>query len=227
MSPGQIVCLALGLCTAAHTLAAQSTSARLWLGGGTATDLRGVRSSAYALGPSVTFAWIPILALSLAGRATHFTNNAWSLGGSAATALRAPLAGGFGLLLSGNGDAVRTSTGPLTCPRKGSPRWNGGTASSRSGVGPARQPHAPASRRPHCQSAAAWSRESVPLALRPGFWRRPLPADSGSPGQREPELPGGTRQPGRRVGRRSHRCAWNPAGTPGAHRVAGRSPRPG
>lgn len=131
MSPRRIVCIALGLCAAAPVLAAQSTSARLWLGGGTATDLRGVRSGAYALGPSVTFAPNPNFALSLAGRATRFTNNAWSLGGSAAAALRAPLAGGFGLLLSGNGDAVRTSYRATYLSAEGVPalEWRHGVLS--------------------------------------------------------------------------------------------------
>ncbi|HEV8598761.1 MAG TPA: glycogen-binding domain-containing protein [Gemmatimonadales bacterium] len=109
MTTRRIVCVTLALGCAVHPLAAQSAIARIWLGGGTATDLRGVRSGAYAVGPSVTFAPDPNFALSLGGRGTRFTNNAWSLGGSVAAALRVPVAGGFGLLLSGSGDAIRTS----------------------------------------------------------------------------------------------------------------------
>ena len=111
MSTGRIACITLALGLTAASVAAQSTSARIWLGGGTATDLRGVRSGAYAVGPSVTFAPDPNFALSLGGRGTRFTNNAWSLGGSAAATMRAPFADGFGLLLSGNADAIRASYG--------------------------------------------------------------------------------------------------------------------
>jgi AMP-activated protein kinase-like protein len=90
-------------------LGAQSTAARVLLVAGTATDLRGVRSGAYALAPSLTLAPTPDFALSLGARGTRFTTGAWSLGGNAAATLRTPRIAGVGLVLSGNGDLSGTS----------------------------------------------------------------------------------------------------------------------
>jgi len=108
-------------------LAAQSATGRLLIGAGTATDLRGVRSGAYAVAPSLSLAPGPNLALSLGARGTRFTNSAWSLGGTAAVATRAPLAAGFALLLSGNGDAIRTSYRATYLSAEGLPalEWRG------------------------------------------------------------------------------------------------------
>ena len=88
---------------------AQSAEARLLLGGGSATDWRGVRSGAYLVAPSLALAPHPDFALSLGGRGIRFTTGEWALGGSAATALRIPLGAGLNALLPGSGEAVRTS----------------------------------------------------------------------------------------------------------------------
>lgn len=90
-------------------LAAQGTTARVLVGGGTATDLRGVRSAAYSLAPSLVLAPDPEVALSIGARGTRFNGGEWSLAGSGAFALRGRLGAGLSLLLNGSGDAVRTS----------------------------------------------------------------------------------------------------------------------
>ena len=94
---------------AGPALAGQQARAHLLIAGGTATDLRGVRSGAYSLAPSVSLSPRSNFALSLGGRGTRFTSNEWSLGGFAAAGARIPFGAGLGLRLSGNADAVRTS----------------------------------------------------------------------------------------------------------------------
>jgi hypothetical protein len=88
---------------------AQTASAKLLIAGGTATDLRGVRSGAYSLAPSVLLAPSPSLALSFGGRGTRFSGGEWSLGGNGALAVRGALGGGFALRLDGDGEAIRAS----------------------------------------------------------------------------------------------------------------------
>ena len=136
MSCHRIVFATLSLGLAAMPLAAQSTTARVLIAAGTATDLRGVRSGAYALAPSVTLIPDPNLALSLGARGTRFTNDAWSLGGSAAAALRTPLAAGLAVLLSGNGDAIHTSYRATYLSAEGLPalEWRSGAVSLWGGV---------------------------------------------------------------------------------------------
>ncbi|HEV8356646.1 MAG TPA: glycogen-binding domain-containing protein [Gemmatimonadales bacterium] len=92
-------------------LAAQAPLARVTLGGGSGTDLRGVRSGAYAVSPSVTFLTGAASSFGLAGRATRFTNDAWSLGGSTGFSGRAPLGDGsrLQLVLDASGDATWAS----------------------------------------------------------------------------------------------------------------------
>lgn len=100
---------AAGLTVLAPRLAAQPAVAQLLIGAGTATDLRGVRSGAYLLAPSIMLTPTPDVALNLGGRGTRFSTGEWSLGGSATGALRIPLRAGFGLVLNTGGDAIRTS----------------------------------------------------------------------------------------------------------------------
>jgi len=104
-----IVAYALYLVLAAPGVAAQSATGRVLVAGGTATDLRGVRSGAYTVAPALLLAPDPAVALSLGGRGTRFSGGEWSLGGTAALALRGQLGAGLSLLLSGTGDAIRTS----------------------------------------------------------------------------------------------------------------------
>ena len=89
-------------------LTAQTTG-RLAVGGGSATDERGIRSDAVTVSPSVTFAKGPDAALSLGGNATFFQNNAWSTGGALAAHSRGAIGGGFAVALNADGDASRTS----------------------------------------------------------------------------------------------------------------------
>ena len=100
-----LVCLAV----VASPLLAQPPLARITLGGGSATDLRGVRSGAYMAVPSVTFFTGRSLAVGLRGRGTRYTNDEWSAGGGAALDGRIPLGARLGLLLSGSGDAIYAS----------------------------------------------------------------------------------------------------------------------
>src|SRR6185503_1213199 len=88
---------------------AQTASAKLLIAGGTATDLRGVRSGAYSLAPSVLLAPSPSLALSLGGRGTRFSGGEWALGGNGALAVRGALGGGFALRLDGDGEVIHAS----------------------------------------------------------------------------------------------------------------------
>ncbi|HEV8612295.1 MAG TPA: glycogen-binding domain-containing protein [Gemmatimonadales bacterium] len=117
-------------------LAAQSAAARVLIGAGTATDLRGVRSGAYAVAPSLSLTPDPDFGLSLGGRGTRFTNGEWSLGGLATMAWRVPIAAGFGLLLSGNGEAIRTSYRATYLSGEGLPalEWRSGAVSLWGGV---------------------------------------------------------------------------------------------
>ena len=108
MSARNVALLLAGLMLAAQPSQAQ-TRARLLLGGGTATDLQGVRSGAWLFAPSLSFAPDRNAVVALGGRFTRFTDQGWSVGGTAATALRLPVASTVGILLTGNGDLVRTS----------------------------------------------------------------------------------------------------------------------
>jgi hypothetical protein len=100
-----LICLAV----VAAPLVAQPPLARVTLGGGSATDLRGVRSGAYMLVPSVTFFTGSGLTMSLRGRGTRYTSDEWSAGGGASLEGRVPLGARLGLLLSGSGDAIYAS----------------------------------------------------------------------------------------------------------------------
>src|ERR1043166_7448702 len=92
-------------------LAAQAPLARVTVGGGSGTDLRGVRSGAYVVSPSVTLFTGAASSFGLAGRATRFTNDEWSLGGSTGFSGRTPLGDGsrLNLVLDASGDATWAS----------------------------------------------------------------------------------------------------------------------
>jgi hypothetical protein len=89
-------------------LGAQTTG-RLAVGGGSATDERGIRSNAVTISPSVTFAQGLDARVTLGGNATFFQNDAWSLGGALGAHSRGAIGGGFAVALDADGDASRTS----------------------------------------------------------------------------------------------------------------------
>src|SRR5947208_2898855 len=105
-----VYCLATGASLAGPLgLAAQAPLARLTVGGGSATDLRGVRSGAYTLAPSLPLFPAANLTLGLGGRTTRYTNDEWSLGGSGGLNARVPLGPRLAFGLGASGDAVHAS----------------------------------------------------------------------------------------------------------------------
>src|ERR1051326_5927428 len=97
---------------------AQAPLARLTVGAGSATDLRGVRWGAWVLAPQVTLFPDPGVTLGLGGRATRFSNEVWSAGGSGALNARIPLGSRLGVLFGASGDATRGSS-HATYPQAG------------------------------------------------------------------------------------------------------------
>jgi hypothetical protein len=93
----------------AAPLAAQAPVVRLTLGGGTATDLRGVRSGSYQIAPSATLFPHPNLRLLVGGRGTRFASREWSVAGEASADARLPLGGPVALALESRADLTRTS----------------------------------------------------------------------------------------------------------------------
>jgi hypothetical protein len=104
--------------------------------GGSATDLRGVRSGAYTLAPSLALSPHANALFRLGGQLTRFTNQAWAAGGSAGSTLRLPLAAGVGLLLDGGGEATRTSYHATYLSAEGTPalEWRAGRVALWAGV---------------------------------------------------------------------------------------------
>ena len=98
------------LVTAAPSLTAQraAAAAELVLGGGTATDVRGVSSSAMTVAPSLALrSRNAALRLGLSG--TSFAGGGWAAGGGAAVDLRVPTGGPLALTLGGTATATATS----------------------------------------------------------------------------------------------------------------------
>jgi len=56
----------------------QSPQGQIVAGGGAATDIRGIRSTAYFASPSITFYPARSSLLALSGRGTSFTSGEWS-----------------------------------------------------------------------------------------------------------------------------------------------------
>ena len=104
-------CILGALILLAAPLAAQPSSVRLTLGGGTATDLRGIRSGSYQIAPSATLFPHPNLRLLLGGRGTRFTSREWSVAGEASVEARLPLGGPVALALAAGADLTRASYG--------------------------------------------------------------------------------------------------------------------
>jgi Glycogen recognition site of AMP-activated protein kinase len=103
--------MALVLAAAAATARAQQVRSAVSLAGGTATDQRGVRSSAATISPSVLIVPDPRLSVGLSGTATRFQGSDWSAGGTASAGTRLPLGGGLSLAASASYAATRTSFG--------------------------------------------------------------------------------------------------------------------
>ena len=79
------------------------------VGGGTATDQRGIHSSAVTIAPSLLYLPNALFSAGLSGAATHFGANAQALGGSGSLGVRVPLGRVFALTGSGVASATTTS----------------------------------------------------------------------------------------------------------------------
>jgi hypothetical protein len=88
---------------------AQQVQGAVSLTGGSATDVLGVTSRAVTLGPALTIVADPRAAFTLSGSATRFDNQQWSMGGSATTALRAPVGRLTALTLDAGANVTTTS----------------------------------------------------------------------------------------------------------------------
>src|SRR5687768_9074742 len=95
----------------AAPLAAQPPAVRLTLGGGTATDLRGIRSGSWQIAPSATLFPHPNLRLLVGGRGTRFASRAWSVAGEASVEARLPLGGPLAFALAAGAELTRASYG--------------------------------------------------------------------------------------------------------------------
>jgi hypothetical protein len=95
----------------AAPLAAQPPAVRLTLGGGTATDLRGIRSGSWQIAPSATLFLHPNLQLLVGGRGTRFASRDWSVAGEASVDARLPLGGPLAFALAAGADLTRASYG--------------------------------------------------------------------------------------------------------------------
>jgi hypothetical protein len=102
---------ALAVLTAAfQPLGGQGVEPRLTGVAGSATDIRGVRSGAVSLVPSLLVASRDRgTSLLLSGRGTRFETGEWAGGGGLALEARIPARGALGLTLSGAGDYTITS----------------------------------------------------------------------------------------------------------------------
>ena len=89
--------------------AAQVLRGEIAVGGGTATDQRGVRSNAVTIAPSVLLAPDPRFSAALAASATQFGSSARALGGTATLGVRLPLGNVVALAASAAGSATQTS----------------------------------------------------------------------------------------------------------------------
>jgi hypothetical protein len=103
-----LVTLALA---AAPIAAAQQIQGTLSLGGGTATDQRGVHSSAATISPSLLIVPDPRFSVGLSGTATRFQNQDWSAGGAASAGMRLPFGDGLALAASAAYGGTKASFG--------------------------------------------------------------------------------------------------------------------
>jgi len=95
----------------ANMAGAQSPMARLSVGAGSATDLRGVRSGAYVLAPALSLFPSSNVTVGVNGRGIRYAGEGWSLGGGGSINGRIPVDHRLGLLIGAGGDAVYASYG--------------------------------------------------------------------------------------------------------------------
>jgi hypothetical protein len=88
---------------------AQIVRGEISVGGGVATDQRGVRSNAVTLAPAVLLAPDPRFSAMLAGSATQFESSVRAIGGTATLGTRLPLGSVFAATGSATGSVTRTS----------------------------------------------------------------------------------------------------------------------
>src|SRR5688572_33079189 len=98
----------LAALAAAGTAGAQGAEGRLAVGGGTATDARGVTSTAVTVAPALSLSGESSL-LVLGGSFTRFAGEGWTVGGNAAVAERTALGERVHLTLDLGGGIARTS----------------------------------------------------------------------------------------------------------------------
>jgi hypothetical protein len=96
------------LAAATPRLSAQQTAAQLAVGGGSATDVRGISSSAMTVAPSLAL-WSPNAALRLGLSGTSFAGGGWAAGGAIGADLRFPTGRLLALTLGGTASATATS----------------------------------------------------------------------------------------------------------------------
>jgi hypothetical protein len=96
-------------CFCVATARAQVVRGDVSVGGGTATDQRGVHSSAITIAPSVVYIPNALFSAGLSGSATHFGSDAQAFGGSGSLGARLPLGGVLALAASGVASATKTS----------------------------------------------------------------------------------------------------------------------
>jgi hypothetical protein len=99
---------ALGLAVS-RDAEAQVVRGEIAVGGGSATDQRGVHSSALTIAPSVLLAPDPRFSAALAASATQFGSNARALGGTATLGTRLPLGSVVAIAASAAGATTQTS----------------------------------------------------------------------------------------------------------------------
>lgn len=98
-----------GLIVMAAQAHAQPPAVRLTFGGGTATDLRGVRAGAYVIAPSATLFPHPNLRVAFSARGTRFVSRDWAIAGGAAVDTRLPVSRSLAVVLGVSGDVTRAS----------------------------------------------------------------------------------------------------------------------
>ena len=104
-----VAVVAVASAAPSHRADAQIVRGEIAVGGGIATDQRGVRSNAVTLAPAVLLAPDPRFSVALSGSATQFESNVRAVGGAATLGMRLPLGSVFAVAGSAAGSATQTS----------------------------------------------------------------------------------------------------------------------
>ena len=99
----------LAVPTTPQAACAQALRGEIAVGGGSATDQRGVRSSAVTVAPSVLIALDPRFSAAMAASATRFGSQGRAMGATATLGTRLPVGSVFALAASASGASTRTS----------------------------------------------------------------------------------------------------------------------